>query len=298
MRKCRWLKNLLTSMGLLLSAVLLSASLASFAQERRSQPESRREALLQPCLDYGRSFLNTKGGPDPAANAPRFWVESRCFITDPETGESVEYFQAGSCKSEQTFARRDLFGTDGQKNYDFLPIFSDRERLVFRRRAQLQPDGKWPLYREIAPGADRAWGGIEPALRKFPGRVLETPDQIFQAMKAGQLIVGQTEMRDEKTGRTAVIEYPVKTINWRRSDKMWQVDTGPVLLPDLRVSSEHTAQKIVLAYIAFNTFDWADFVVEQPTPVAGEQVYHYSGLVHRLARNVLLALEEHAPNTR
>jgi len=290
MPKSGWSIYRLSMKVTLILVVLLATNLVGFAQETRS--ESKSQMPLQPCLDYGRSFLNTRGGLDPKNNAPRFWVESRCLISDPQTGDLVEYFQTGSCKSERTFAESDLFGTDGEKNYDFLPVFSKRGRLIFRRAAFVKPDGQWPAYRQIDSDPERAWGGILPSLRQFPGSLLATPTQIFQAMRAGKLIFGQTEIRDEKTGRTAVIEYPIKTINWRPSDKMWQVDTGPVLLPDLSLPMVQAAQEIVLAYIAFNTFDWADFIVEQPMPVAQEQVYHYSGLVHMQTRNVLLALDE------
>ena len=38
-------------------------------------------------------------------------------------------------------------------------------------------------------------------------------EEISQAMTAGKQLVGQTEIRDEKSGRAAVIEFPIKTIH-------------------------------------------------------------------------------------
>ncbi len=67
-------------------------------------------------LDYGRSFLIGRA----PANEVRFWVESRTRLIDAERGTSEDYLQVGSCKSENTFAERDLFHAD---NYDFLPVF-------------------------------------------------------------------------------------------------------------------------------------------------------------------------------
>lgn len=275
--------------GALVFATVVGAGFAAFALEKKTVASSG--AALQPCLDYGRSFLNTKGG-DPSMNTPRFWVESRCLIRDTRSGDSVVYYQTGSCKSEDTFASENLFRTDGSKNYDFLPVFSKRDHLVFRRAARRSVPGAWPEYRTVRNDALSGWGGMVPRLRHFTGRALETPDQVFQAMDAGALMIGQTHLWDDATGREAVIEYPIKTINWRHSDGAWQVDTGPILLPDLGVPLEQAAQKMVLAYIAFNTSQWADFVVEQPLPVGSEEVYHYSGLVHKTTRNVLLALDE------
>lgn len=246
-------------------------------------PHLHSSALLQPVLDYGRSFINTK----MVANSPRFWVESRCRISDPNAGTTREYHQCGSCKSENTFAEKDLFKED---NYDFLPIFSERELLIFRRHSRYTP-----RYREVRAVED-GWGGTILDLHTCKGRVLRNPQEVFEAMSAGKMMVGQTELRDEKTGRTAVLEYPIKTINWHRDKKIWQVDTGPVLLPDLSVTADEWAQTLELAYIAFRTGDWADFVVEQPTPIVEEgkktaSVYHYSGILHKKTRNVLIACD-------
>ena len=133
-----------------------------------------------------------------------------------------------------------------------------------------------------------------PRLRSVRARVLQTSQEIFEAMDQGKPIVGQTELRDKSTGRIAVLEYPVKTINWHRDKKLWQVDTGPVLLPDLTVPPDEWPQTIQLAYIAFNRSDWADFVVKKPTPIAdaNTKILHYSEIVHWPTRNVLLAIDD------
>jgi len=241
-------------------------------------------ALLDPCLDYGRSFVNTKA----VWNSPRFWVESRCRIVDPKAGVTEEYWQCGSCKSENTFGESNLLLVP---NYDFLPIFGQRDCVVFRRHAQATEG-----YRSVIKIED-AWGGVVPCLRRFRGRVLASPDDVRRAIDAGQPIIAQTELRDEGSGRTAVLEYSVKTINWHREKKIWQVDTGPVAWPDLSVPADQWSEKLQLAYVVFRAPDWADVVIEQPTPVMqGEtkigEVYHYSGIQHVDARNVLIACEE------
>lgn len=240
-------------------------------------------SLLPECLDYGRSFI----GSSASFNSPRFWVESRLVLSDPASGKTLEYLQAGSCKSEQTFASRDLFMED---NYDFLPIFSPTESIIFRRHAKLTP-----RYRDVRAHAE-GWGPTRPQLRKFKGRVLQSPDEIVAAMDAGKPIVAQTEIRDEKTGRTAVLEYPVKTINWHPKHKDWQIDTGPVPFPDLSVPPGNWSETIRLAYVAFSAPDWADFVIEEPVAIDERKdvpkVVHYSKIEHRKTRNRLLALDE------
>ena len=121
------------------------------------------EIPQQTCLDYGRSFINTKA----IWNSPRFWVESRCRIMDRATGQTVEYFQCGSCKSENTFAQSNLFQKD---NYDFLPVFSSRECVLFRRYS------RWiNRYRQVR-SSEGLWEGHVRCLRTFEGRELESAE--------------------------------------------------------------------------------------------------------------------------
>jgi hypothetical protein len=248
-----------------------------------NEPPKPEMALLESAMDYGRSFINTKA----VFNSPRFWVESRCVITDPKAEKTVEFWQCGSCKSENTFAEKDLFQLN---NYDFLPVFSAERGVIFRHRLEWAEG-----YRDVRP-VEEWWGGIVPRLRKVKARVLRTPDEIHEAMDKGWPLIGQTELRDEASGRTAVLEYPIKTINWHRDRKIWQVDTGPVVLPDLSVGPGQWAETIQLAFIAFREFDWADFVVKQPTTIADggkpvAKVLHYSEIIHHQSRNALLAIE-------
>ena len=71
-------------------------------------------------LDYGRSFLIGKG----RTNEVRFWIESRTRVIDEREGIREDFYQTASCKSENTFHKRDLFQRD---NYD-LP--ADLQRRV------------------------------------------------------------------------------------------------------------------------------------------------------------------------
>lgn len=235
------------------------------------------------CLDYSRSFVQAKAG----GNSPRFWVESRLSLRSSSPLAAEEYLQCGSCKSEHTFAEKDLF-TDA--NYDFLPVFGRQSTVVFRQQA-LFHEG----YRELRPTSEW-WGGNERRLRRIQPRVLQTLDEIRAALFGGLPLVGLTEIRDDRTGNFAEIEYPIKTFNWSDEKRQWQVDTGPVLLPDLSVPPDRWAESFEVAFVAFNRWDEADFIVRGKTPVdiAGGQavdVHHFERKVHLNTRNRLLACE-------
>ena len=233
-------------------------------------------------LDYGRSFVR---GNAPA-NEVRFWVESRTRIIDGRDGSHEDYLQCASCKSEHTFAERDLFQED---NYDFLPVFGPTWGVVFRRNAYLNGN-----YRDVRP-AGEWWEGQALQLVEAPAaRELVTNADIRDATYAGHPLVAQVEVDDVDTGLRAIVECPVKTMNTNRGGDLYQVDTGPVVLPDL-LRHERTVDGLRLAFVAFNMPEFADFVVEVPTRIGegpdSTEVYHYSERQTLLATNRLYALE-------
>jgi hypothetical protein len=238
------------------------------------------------CLDYGRSFLCHKG-ESAASNAVRFQVESRTTLIDEKNKRTHVFYQCASCKSEHTFAKKDLFQKD---NYDFLPIFGDGKVLIFRRHCRITK-----TYRGIKNVED-VWG--VPILKLHAGEPLthlDTWDKIRSATDAALPIVTQTEIRDEKTGLRAVIECPTKTMNIEPKQRIYQVDTGPICYPDFSKKYDPPIDCLRLAFIAFNAPDFADFVVEQPTAVIEEgkercKVYHFSGPFSVKAKNVLFAI--------
>lgn len=258
-----------------LATVGLGASLDSAAGS---------EAGAFECLDYGRSFIcNTS-----PANAVRFWVESRTILYDDEAGTKLVMYQCGSCKSENTFAEQDLFKED---NYDFIPIYGGDDMLILRRHADAR-DG----YRQLRKVVE-VWG--EPDMRLQYGKTvteLNTFEEIRDATASATPLVAQTELANEETGLRCVLEYPIKTMNVSADLEAWQVDTGPIALPDLTRRYEPAVDSVRLAFAAFNAPHFCDFVIEQPTPVVRDEqevceVYHYSNPVSVVAKNRVLAVE-------
>jgi hypothetical protein len=231
------------------------------------------------CIDYGRSFLAGKA----AWNSVRFWIESRTHLIDERTGTCEDYYQCGSCKSENTFAERDLFQDD---NYDFLPIFGPRWGVIFRRRAWLNPN-----YKSCVK-AQELWEGQDLHIVERPdARSLESNAEIRQATARWDLLVARVEIRNDKTGLRAIIECPVKTMNIERDKDIYQVDTGPIVLPDLESRHEPAVDGFSLAFVVFNAPNFADFVIETPTPIEGGKstIYHYSRRVSTPSVNTILA---------
>ncbi|MBM3804784.1 MAG: hypothetical protein FJW26_21045 [Acidimicrobiia bacterium] len=267
-------------------AALAGSLLTGCAAETSSEKPSSSAQTPVPggmaVIDYGLSFLSGKA----VWNRVRFWVESRTRIIDDRTGKFQDYYQCGSCKSEHTFAKKDLFVED---NYDFIPIFGPVDGLIFRRKAYLNPN-----YREWKP-ANAMWEGQQYQLRQpRSSRLLATGAEIHKATQDGAPLVAQTEISDQASGLRAIIEFPVKTINIRDEEPAYQVDTGPIAFPDLSKRYEKTAESLSLAFVAFNAPDFADFVIEDETPILEKgqpvtRVYHYSRKLSLPARNRLFA---------
>ncbi|MGD9644524.1 MAG: hypothetical protein AB7U73_02360 [Pirellulales bacterium] len=277
-------RELLRAGTLACGTAMLSAAGGAPLSARQPKEKSVDDSATEGrTLDYGLSFICGTA----EFNAVRFWVESRTTVVDEQAGTTATYYQCASCKSENTFAPRDLFPAD---NYDFLPILGDGRWLIFRRHAYLNAD-----YRQVRTVED-LWGPPVMKLR-YPSEVIEltTWEQIRDATAAGVPIVSQTTLRNEELGRSATIECPVKTMNVSLKDRLYQVDTGPIAWPDLAQRYDEPLDALRLAFAAFNAADFADFVVEQPTPVVEDgaekcRIYHYSSPISLPARNVLLAL--------
>ena len=233
-------------------------------------------------LDYGLSFITN---PSPV-NSVRFWVESRTRLIN-ETGNFIDCYQCASCKSEDTFAEKNLLYED---NYDFLPILGGGYWLIFRRPAYISE-----RYREVVK-AEKVWGVPTPKLRRAH-KVKELDDwvKVRKATASALPIVSQTELFQKETNLRAIIECPVKTMNINHSKEMYQVDTGPVAYPDLSRRHDPPIACLSLAFAVFNAPNFVDFVIEQATPVAREnqgsyQVYHHSDPFSVTANNRLFAI--------
>ena len=262
----------------------LAAGLATIGTGTLLDSAAAAEGDTIECLDYGRSFIcNTS-----TVNAVRFWVESRTILYDDEAGTKLVIYQCGSCKSEHTFAETDLLKQD---NYDFMPIYGGEDMLILRRHVDARDS-----YREVRK-VKEMWG--EPNMRLHYGKTvteLGTFEQIRDVTATDTPLAAQTEITNEETGLRCLMEYPVKTMNVSLDEELWQVDTGPIALPDLTRRFEPPVDSVRLAFAAFNVPHFCDFVIEQPTPVVRDEqevgmVYHYSNPVSFPAKNRVLAVK-------
>ncbi|MGD9497171.1 MAG: hypothetical protein AB7Y46_12810 [Armatimonadota bacterium] len=230
--------------------------------------------------DFSRSFATfvTQG----RGNNARIQVEAVCDLPAPE-GET-RYVLVASCKAEDTYAADALFRLP---NYDFCAIFSTEQYCIVRAGLPLTA-----CWRESGLSRDR-FEQVRMDLSQVPARACADAREIVETTLGGASAVGRTELLDDDGELLARLEYPVKTMNVNDLRWVYQVDTGPIIVPDIERQGALEVDRLALAFIAWNRPDRAELIVQAPTRIAHSDscVAHYREVRGYAARNELLVLE-------
>ncbi|MCC7083429.1 MAG: hypothetical protein IT427_00300 [Pirellulales bacterium] len=261
----------------------------------RSFVRFRVDRLAQPAITVTHAMPTT-------VNNVRINLECCCELVELRTGRSNRFMLSASCKTERVGAPRDCWL---EPNADFCLAASEQEFLMFKSWAcnelvvDKHPDAVGvPQERQSGYCRD-AWTDFGLQLRSARGRSLENVDEIIAGIRGERALVAHTEYDDG--GYRVIIDHPVKTINYSERENVFQTDTGPILLPDLSPARLQKCQRLIdcfdLAFSAFNSSGWVEFIVNVPTPVgASITVNHYSQTrrVDAAANSVIEVLEESA----
>ena len=254
--------------------------------------------------DYQRSFfhfsIDTSREPAMTMSQPAPWthnhvrmpLECLCVIRDADG--SRQYALGTACKSEQVYVDRDVWH---QPNADVNIILSDaafgmtikswdhRGRKVHLHPPTLGVQSPRQVFR-----LNEAFDHTSIDVHRVEGAPLESAGDIVEAGLNNVPLVAQTQYT-LGDGREVLIEYPVKCCNFGPRERYYQVDTGPILLPNPKREHEEEIESLELAYIAHNASDWAEVVVNVPTTIdVGVEVDHYAesrrldGVVNRMIR--------------
>ncbi|MHB0937896.1 MAG: hypothetical protein ACYDCO_04100 [Armatimonadota bacterium] len=229
----------------------------------------RIDTLKKPVLTVSRPLPMT-------LNEVRAPLDCRTVVTEEATGCTREIALGVSCKGEQVWVERDVWH---QPNPDML-MYADRDEFVVFKRWDRVDKGVMLFPPSLGPQPEKQPGDPREAFDMFDldlqwqeGRNLETVEEIIVELASNRLVISQTEYRTG--GCRVLLEYPVKTVNFSERERYYQVDTGPVLLPDPADPLSLPACR--LAYVAHNCPEWAEFIVNAHTPLTDEiKVNHYS----------------------
>jgi hypothetical protein len=210
-------------------------------------------------VDFANSYLTFSVGDEQ--NIARIQLDAVCTVYDERAGETTAYHLIAPCRSERMYSApgEPLFQ---MPNYEFCGVWTEREYRIVRTGWTSDRDNP-----ESGESAGRfAWTRLDLRTRDDPLE-LATDAEVVTATLANRPLVAITELQDETSGRRAVLEYPVKTMNVARSPDRFQVDTGPLLLPDFASTAPRGVDRLDLAHVVYWRRDVAEFVLRRPIPV-------------------------------
>lgn len=88
------------------------------------------------------------------------------------------------------------------------------------------------------------------------------------------------------------IEFPIKHINIQREKRLFQVETGPILIPSEKPAdrlSEGQGYSLNTAFIHFNRLDCAEVTLNVPTCI-GEETIRFFSQVEKLKPQIILMM--------
>ncbi|MGH2550622.1 MAG: hypothetical protein ACRDHN_14605 [Thermomicrobiales bacterium] len=206
-------------------------------------------------LDYPHSFVTFFTNPSQGGNIARIQVDAVCDVEGwGSDGGPERFYLIVPCRSERMYEDGQLFQ---MPNYEFCGIFTEDRVSLIRTH--------WTSDREnndIQAIADRfeqvAIDGTE-----MKAELLPDVESIVSATLANRLLVARTMVRDEATGTTAMLEYPIKTMNVTRDPYRFQVDTGPIIVP-LFDSTAEPLGRFAIAHTVYWQDDRVEFVLRKP----------------------------------
>ena len=205
-------------------------------------------------IDFANSYMTFFG--KQGGNIARIQLDAACTLIDEARGVSEIFYLIAPCRSERMYLDTPLFQ---MPNYEFCGIFTDHDCLLIRTHWASECDN-----REYGLNRGR-FEDVHLDVRTFPSdRRLDNPAAIVAATLDNRPLVARTEVRDPERGLRAVLEYPIKTMNVLREPSSFQVDTGPLILPDFASTAERPIERFEVAHVVYNTFDRAEFVLRQP----------------------------------
>jgi hypothetical protein len=229
-------------------------------------------------IDFANSYM-TWFPQERSGNIARIQLDAACTLLDEKTGKSEQFYLIAPCRAERMYLDTPLFQLP---NYEFCGIWSADEFLIIRTAWVSERDN-----RQYGLGRAR-WRDIHLDIRRFAHTAVLTDDPaIIQATLDNRSLTARTELDDAATGRRAILEYPIKTMNVMLEPPRFQVDTGPLILPDFKATVTHPIESFAMAHVVYNNMDKAEFILRKPAP--GTATTDYSAVQIVAARNAILA---------
>jgi hypothetical protein len=223
----------------------------------------------------------------PLGNKARIQLDAIVDTTDLRTKATERYVLIAPCRTGWVYADKGMFQIPSR---EYTNIYSLKEERGMG--SAITYDGEVPVGRPIGSQFRSLKIDVKPFTRF---RELTGPAEINRAIESNVPLVGRTVLEDEARGERYLLEYPVRTINFRPENGSFQVDTGPLLVPDRGSKATKVIDRLEMAHVVYKTLDHAEFILRRPTPVkdkSGKELYrtlYYSETAEWKAATVILA---------
>ena len=221
--------------------------------------------------DYANSFV--QWDQNTADTTPRCALHASCKIRG-KGEEFREYFLSHPCAGEKMYAEKNIIA---QPTMEFHAVYCDDGQFMFVKQFDDSPGIERQAYRvgdivdsktNIVTTIDRMESGL-----RYYVEVAEMTSykEVHDAMMGNKPILGRTRYITSNANKTieVVAEYPVTVMNARHEHDIWQVDTGPILLPDFTI--EHALEVAIFrqAYIVYNRWNYSEYAMRLPVNIKG-----------------------------
>ncbi len=185
----------------------------------------------------------------------RFNTQSSFIVQDEKNKKYDEVFLGSPCRSEYTIAKNNLF-----------QVPSNEFRMALTNQHKVNIASK-PNDTEADINFSKLEGNYidyKLDIREYNNHIeLKNENDVIKATLNSDLLNAKASYKDETSGLTVTLEFPVNLINLNYDENEFQVCTGPIIVPDLSSWEIGKTGQVFLAHSAFSSFDYMEIILRR-----------------------------------
>lgn len=210
-------------------------------------------------LDFSHSFVTWLLKDQDSYG--RFAIDATCRLQSPSEGIDETFYLLSLVMAGNVYAEKSLIK---EPPYTYQAVFSRTEYRVFRTFARFDRN------EDNSDPHEHLFRNVDFHLSHLEVSRLASFADVEEATFAPAPLFARVIM-PSGAGMTATLDFPVRHMNIQTGTKMFQGETGPLLIPGIDEDTLNLIDRLDVAYTAFNRFEAADFIPFRPVVIhAGE----------------------------
>ncbi|MBM3934388.1 MAG: hypothetical protein FJ319_08825 [SAR202 cluster bacterium] len=213
----------------------------------------------------GGAPINDKRKPGhmPWENSVRVQMDARCEITNEKTGKTEHYVLIAPCRTEWMYRNEILWQNP---NREFCGIYGEGWSVAGHVEVLEYAEGRRD-FKTPRPIKEVFMEFSLTVKNHQKVQMLKSDAEVIEATNKGLPIIARTEILNEANGLKAMMEYPIKTMNYNDHNVRMQVDTGPLLFADLESNVSNNIERMNVSFVCYNNYEVAEFVLRHSRSV-------------------------------